>query len=71
MLPEQVNGHRIWKEARDFGLVLTDGRGFFPDGKGENFVRLPFCALTPGEIDEGIQRLARAMEICKRKEGLQ
>ena len=71
MLPEQVDGHRIWKEARDFGLVLTDGRGFFPDGKGENFVRLPFCALTPGEIDEGIQRLARAMEICKRKEGLQ
>jgi 2-aminoadipate transaminase len=65
-LPEQIDGHEVWRNARDFGLVLTDGRGFFPDGKGENFVRLPFCALTPGEIEEGIRRLAKAIEAHKR-----
>jgi 2-aminoadipate transaminase len=65
-LPEQIDGHAVWKNARDFGLVLTDGRGFFPDGKGENFVRLPFCALTPEEIEEGIRRLAKAIEAHKK-----
>ena len=64
-LPEQIDGHEVWKNARDFGLVLTDGRGFFPDGKGENFVRLPFCALTPEEIEEGIRRLAKAIKRTK------
>ena len=40
-------------------LNLSDGRGFFPDpADGERFVRLPFCALTPEEIGEGIRRMA-------------
>jgi 2-aminoadipate transaminase len=60
-----VDGHRIWREARDFGLVLTDGRGFFPDGKGENFVRFLFCALTPDQIEQGIQPLAKAIDFHK------
>jgi 2-aminoadipate transaminase len=61
-LPENIDGHALWKNARNFGLVLTDGRGFFPDGKGENFVRLPFCALRPDEIEEGIRRLTKAID---------
>ncbi len=40
------------------GLALSDSRGFFLNGE-ENFLRLPFCALTPEEIRTGIQRLAR------------
>jgi 2-aminoadipate transaminase len=61
-LPEDIDGHALWKNARNYGLVLTDGRGFFPDGKGENFVRLPFCALKPEEIEEGIRRLTKAID---------
>jgi 2-aminoadipate transaminase len=38
-------------------LALSDGRGFFLSG-GSHFIRLPFCALTEGEITMGIQRLA-------------
>ena len=50
-------------ERRSFlgcaGLALTDGRGFFPNpSDGNRFLRLPFCALTPAEIDEGVRRLA-------------
>ena len=33
----------------------------FPNGGGERFLRLPFCALTPVEIDDGIQRLAESV----------
>ena len=65
-LPENFDGHEVWRNARNYGLVLTDGRGFFPDGKGENFIRLPFCALTPEEIDEGVRRLAKAINAYKR-----
>jgi DNA-binding transcriptional MocR family regulator len=39
-------------------LNLADGQAFFPDGGGERFLRLPFCALTPAEIDDGVARLA-------------
>ena len=61
-LPENIDGHSVWKNCREFGIVLTDGRGFFSDGGGENFIRLPFSALTPQEIGEGIWRLAKAID---------
>lgn len=65
-LPNEVDGHSLWKHCRDFGIVLTDGRGFFPDGKGQHFLRLPFSALTPEEIEEGIRRLAKAIDYYRR-----
>jgi len=42
--------------ARELGIVLTDGRGFFAIG-GEDFIRLPFCGLTPDQITTGLERL--------------
>jgi len=66
ILPGHVDGMALRENAKNFGIVLSDGRGFFPDRRGENFVRLPFCALTPGEIEEGIKRLAKAIECYKK-----
>ena len=40
------------------GIALSNSQGFFIGG-GENFLRLPFCALSPEEIQTGIQRLAQ------------
>lgn len=65
-LSDNIDGKAVRENAKNFGIVLTDGRGFFPDRSGENFVRLPFCALTPGEIEEGIKRLTKAIE-CHEK----
>ena len=45
-------------QALTRNLNLADGLAFFPDGGGERFLRLPFCALTPDQIDDGISRLA-------------
>ncbi len=42
------------------GLALSDSRGFFIQG-GEQFIRLPFCALTPEQLQEGVRRLSRAI----------
>ena len=65
-LPDNVHGNGVRDNAKNFGIVLSDGRGFFANGKGENFVRLPFCALTPEDIEEGISRLAKAIEAHER-----
>lgn len=46
------------EHARTVGLLLSDGRGFFANGGGDHFVRLPFCALTSDEITVGVSRLA-------------
>ena len=61
-LPLGVTGEALSQRAAEVGLSLSDGRGFFPNpSDGEQFLRLPFCALTPEQITEGIRRLAGAV----------
>lgn len=66
-LPEEVNCSNLLSRAQAIGLTLTNGKDFFADPldasedvtrQGERFVRLPFCALTPAQIEEGVKRLA-------------
>jgi DNA-binding transcriptional MocR family regulator len=63
-LPPDANSANLVERARAIGLVLTPGQPFFADPdqgeapNGERFVRLPFCAVTPAQIDEGVRRLA-------------
>jgi DNA-binding transcriptional MocR family regulator len=64
MLPEEANTENLVGRAEDIGLMLTPGAAFFADPEeggeadGGRFVRLPFCAVTPEEIEEGVRRLA-------------
>jgi 2-aminoadipate transaminase len=64
MLPEDAHTENLVGRAEDIGLVLTPGAAFFADPEegekadGDRFVRLPFCAVTPGQIEEGVGRLA-------------
>ncbi len=64
MLPEEANTDNLVGRAKDIGLVLTPGAAFFADpddggpAPGDRFVRLPFCAVTPEQIEEGVRRLA-------------
>ncbi|MBC8162676.1 MAG: PLP-dependent aminotransferase family protein [Roseiflexaceae bacterium] len=64
MLPEDANYQNLVGRAKEQGLVLTPGQAFFADPDdgqpvaGERFVRLPFCAVTPEQIREGVRRLA-------------
>jgi 2-aminoadipate transaminase len=64
-LPEGVETKAVRETARGRGLNLADGLAFFPEGGGERFLRLPFCALTPEEIDDGIQRLAESVAAAR------
>ena len=64
MLPEDANTDDLVGRAREYELILTPGAAFFADpddggpAPGERFVRLPFCAVTPEQIEEGVRRLA-------------
>jgi DNA-binding transcriptional MocR family regulator len=64
MLPEEANTDNLVGRAKDVGLVLTPGAAFFADPDdgeavpGDRFVRLPFCAVTPEQMNEGVRRLA-------------
>ena len=57
-LPDGVQTTAVRTAAAKRNLNLADGLAFFPNGGGERFLRLPYCALTTAEIDEGIRRLA-------------
>jgi 2-aminoadipate transaminase len=60
-LPDGVVTTKVRELAATKGLNLADGLAFFPEGGGERFLRLPFCALSPAEIDDGIKRLAESV----------
>jgi DNA-binding transcriptional MocR family regulator len=65
-LKTNVRAQDLLQMASEVDLALTDGRGFFANGRGDNFVRLPFCALTPDEIQIGIARLAEVVRTLER-----
>lgn len=60
-LPQGVTTTAVRAAAAKRNLNLADGLAFFPEGGGERFVRLPFCALTPAQIADGVERLADAV----------
>ena len=61
-LPAGTSTVEVRERAKAHALNLADGLAFFPDGGGERFLRLPYCALNPEEINEGISRLAAAVK---------
>jgi len=67
-LPKDANASGLLDRAKAEGLLLTDGRAFFADpdvpgedSGGDRFIRLPFCAVTEAQIEEGIRRLAKVI----------
>ncbi len=60
-LRDGVTALAVREAARRYGLEIADGQAFFPSGGGDGFLRLPFCALTPDEIEEGVRRLAASV----------
>jgi 2-aminoadipate transaminase len=65
-LPEGVSTTAVRTQAAARALNLADGLAFFPEGGGERFLRLPFCALSPAEIDDGLRRLAESVAEARR-----
>lgn len=61
-LPEGVSSVALRRQAREEGVDITPGTMVFPESSpGESFMRLNFAALDSKVIEEGMQRLGRAM----------
>lgn len=61
-LPEGITTGQVREQAKRYNLNLADGQAFFPNGGGERFLRLPYCALAPEEIEDGVKRLAMTVK---------
>ncbi len=64
-LPEGVLTSKVRAAASTRALNLSDGEAFFPNGGGDRFLRLPFCALSPAAIEEGVRRLAQSVDASR------
>ena len=57
-LPDGVDSADLARRAVERGVGIVPGILFFPDGRGENTVRLSFSLVDETQIDDGIERLA-------------
>lgn len=58
-LPPGNHMDTLMRDAAAAGLKITDGRAFFTNpADGERFLRIPFCTLSPEDIETAVQRLA-------------
>ena len=57
-----IDADELQKRTQAEKLTILDGRDFFTDGSGSNFVRLPFTALSPDDLAEGVARLAKVVK---------
>jgi len=61
-LPEQVNATSMLQEAIEEKVAYVPGEFFHPLGDGQNTMRLNFSYCNPEKINEGINRLAKAIK---------
>ena len=48
--------------AQARGVIYVVGSAFFVDGAGRSFLRLCFSSPSPGQIEEGVRRLAASVD---------
>ena len=57
-LPEGNDMATLIPRAKEAGINITDGRGFYLNPEdGKRFLRIPFCGLKPAEIEEALGQL--------------
>ena len=62
-LPDTLTSDELLPYACEEGVAFAPGSSYFPDpADGDHFLRLNFASLQPEEIEEGIQRLGKAIQ---------
>jgi len=68
-LPENLSAMRLFDLAREGGVAFVPGKAFYVDGGGNNTFRLNFSNSDEEEIEEGINRLGRVIEMLMEESG--
>ncbi|MGW0435696.1 aminotransferase-like domain-containing protein [Micromonospora sp. NPDC003197] len=63
-LPTDVQVDKLAPAAAERGVAVVKGSDFLLDG-GQHALRLAYSAVTPDRIDEGVRRLAEAVEAVR------
>ncbi|NUT31606.1 MAG: PLP-dependent aminotransferase family protein [Hamadaea sp.] len=63
-LPDDVHVDKLLPEAATRGVAVVKGSDFLLEG-GEHALRLAYSAVTVDEIDEGVRRLAEAIDAVR------
>jgi 2-aminoadipate transaminase len=66
-LPKRLKARDVFKQAVRQKVAFVDGSVFFPNGGGENTMRLNFTNSTDAMIREGIRRLGEVLRRCVSK----
>ncbi len=61
-MPEYLKSAEVLKQAIEEKVAFVPGMSFFPNGGGENTMRLNFSYATPEKIQAGIMRLGSVIE---------
>jgi len=62
-LPQGVDSDELARRAVERGVGIVPGTPFFPDGRGDDNVRLSFSLIDEARIDDGIDRLAALIAV--------
>ena len=57
----ELDSLELLKEALEERVAFVPGQPFFADGSGKNTLRLSYSSASSEQIEEGIQRLGRAV----------
>lgn len=60
-LPEHVSARELFPKAIDLKVAYVYGQPFFPNGEGENTMRLNFSNASHEDIKIGIERLGKLL----------
>jgi 2-aminoadipate transaminase len=61
-LPACIDTRELLLDAVREKVAFVPGQGFHPDGSGTNTMRLNFSNVPPETLQEGVQRLGRAIQ---------
>jgi DNA-binding transcriptional MocR family regulator len=67
-LRRPVEERALYSEAVRHGVAFTPGGALTAERRQRTSLRLSFSLLEPGELDEGVRRLARALREVRRRE---
>jgi len=60
-LPKGVAASDVRTRALEEGVKLSDGEGFYPDGDGSRFIRIPFCGVNETDIQTAVALIGKAV----------
>jgi len=71
-LPDEIDTGKMFPRAIENKVAYVVGSDFYPNGGGENAMRLSFSLNSEAKIDEGIKRLAKVVreELAAKRVGV-